>query len=109
MKALKLSASVHYVADGKVKLPTAVNFLIPPFCARRGVDFDPGYCYRNVESWARFVKHEATKRWDFKVNQDAFMNVANLVNLFEGLYEPMTEAYFQYTIDEINGYLTRDD
>jgi hypothetical protein len=109
IKSLNLSTSVNYVSDAEIKLPANIHWIIPPYCVREGVDSDPGYCYRNVESWSHFVKHESKKRWYFKVGQDAFVNVANLLNLIdrlEGLIDPMTEAYFQFTIDETNGFIT---
>jgi hypothetical protein len=110
LKTLNLTTSVHYISDAKLD-HISVPWIIPPYCAREGNDSDPGYCYRNVESWAHFVKRESKKRWYFKASQDTYINVGNLLRLIERLeakVDPMAEPYFQYTIDEAEGCLTPD-
>jgi hypothetical protein len=111
LETLRLQATVDYVSDAPVSIGQSINWIVPPYCQREKADSDPGYCYRNVESWSHFVSYQSRKRWYFKGSQDTYIDVANLLMLIDRLEEtidPMTQAYFQYTIDETNGVLTPD-
>ena len=103
--------TVKYVADMEMPNVGKVPWIVPAVCEDGKSQCDPGYCYRNIESWADFVNTQRHKPWYFKAFQDTYVNVENLlkwVKWLEGRVDPMTVPYFAYTIDEENGQATPD-
>jgi hypothetical protein len=106
----ELHFTINYLADGLLNV-NGIQPMIPSVCQLEKGDCDPGYCYRNVESWSHFIKNQGTRRWYFKASQDSFINPGNLLNLVEEIEKtvnPAADAFFQYTIDEIHGYAVPD-
>jgi hypothetical protein len=98
LDALHLNASITDISDAPLNFSVVGPWIIPPYCVRNGIDSDPGHCHRNIESWAQFARLEVAKRWDFKISQDSFVNVANLIRLINSLeltIDPMVEPYFR--------------
>lgn len=111
MRSAGYNLSVKYVAD--MAMPTIANvpWIVPSACADKRQGCDPGYCYRNIESWGDYMKTQRQKPWYFKGFQDTFVNVPNLLRYIRQLsstIDPFSTPYFAYTIDEENGQVTPD-